>query len=339
MNKVDIIPAKDFNDNLWRQFYELTGEITHRHYPDEYNAERTFKEFCKRKSEYAKNDNSYNEYLVLVNDKALACLNSSIHNNELSFGFDMLSDNTDKVMLNAVFTKFNLIMTELNFSEALYYTYRQSICTLLKNSGAQVDEEYLISRLDRINMDKEFYYNIVKNSDLNQRESQYYAGFPNNILNQYVELHNQSFNEIAVLNPFRVIAKEVDVNYINNVLELQKQNGVMNPVYILFDSNGEIAGLTSIFMNSAKLNSLSHIGTLTAVSKKYRGKGIAKYLKAKLYLKLLEENKDFKFITTDTMPWNKAMHHINYEFGFKPYMSGCQFKITKQFLENYLNQN
>lgn len=338
-DKIKIISSKDFDEQLWRQFYELTGEITQRHYSDEYDSNRTFENFRKKRNEYAENDNSYNEYLVLVNDKAEAWLNNSIHNNELSIGFDMLNDNTDEVILNAVFKKFYEIMAELNFTEALHYTYRQPICIALKNAGAIIDEEYLISRLDRNDMNKKFYNNIVAGNDLNHWKSEYYSTFPQNVLNQYVQLHNEAFNDMVMLNPFNVAVKEVNFNYIKSVMETQKQNGVTNPMYILFDGSGEIAGLSSIFMNSAKLNSLSHIGTLTAVIKKHRGKGIAKYLKAKLYLKLLEENNDFKFITTDTMPWNKAMYHINNEFGFKMYMSGCQFKITKQFLENYLNQN
>jgi hypothetical protein len=73
------------------------------------------------------------------------------------------------------------------------------------------------------------------------------------------------------------------------------------------------------------------------VPAKHRGKGIARYLKAKLYLKLLEENKDFKYITTDTMPWNKYMYKINSEFGFKPFRKGCSFRISRDFIKNYIN--
>lgn len=108
-------------------------------------------------------------------------------------------------------------------------------------------------------------------------------------------------------------------------------------VFILFDIEENIAGLCWIFTNSKYKNTISHNIGLTAVEPKYRGKGIAKFLKAKLYLKLLKENKDFKYITTDTMPWNKYMYRINKEFGFKPFKKGASFKLTEEFIENYLN--
>jgi hypothetical protein len=54
-------------------------------------------------------------------------------------------------------------------------------------------------------------------------------------------------------------------------------------------------------------------------------------------LKMLKENKDFKYVTTDTSPWNKYMFRINEEFGFKKHRTGCSFKLTKELLNNYLN--
>jgi GNAT superfamily N-acetyltransferase len=137
-------------------------------------------------------------------------------------------------------------------------------------------------------------------------------------------------------NPYPAKAPDVTVEYVKAVMEMHKKNGTVNSMYILFNESAEIAGLCSVCIDSFRSETLRHVGTLTAVAAKYRGKGIARYLKAKLYLKLLEENKDFKYITTDTMPWNKYMYKINNEFGFKPYIKGCSFKITKEFLENYL---
>ncbi len=72
------------------------------------------------------------------------------------------------------------------------------------------------------------------------------------------------------------------------------------------------------------------------MARAHRGKGFAGYLKAKMYLKLLEENSDFTNIETDTMSWNTYMYRINEEFGFKPLKYGCEFKLTKDFVESYL---
>jgi len=78
-------------------------------------------------------------------------------------------------------------------------------------------------------------------------------------------------------------------------------------------------------------------GGLTTVGRNYRGKNLAKYLKAKMYLKMLEEYPDFEFIRTDTYPWNRHMYRINEEMGFKPYEKYTEMKFKKSQIEQYLN--
>lgn len=337
MSRIEIISTTDFDDMLWRKFFELSMEISRKHYPDTYNKNRTFEEFRKKRIDNAANEEGYGEYVVFTDDITVGWINTSVWNKELSFGFDIVNDEMREDLLKAVLIKFAEIMNEKNFNNALYYTYREAIFTTLKKAGAAVDEEYLISRLERNNMDSKFYEAIIKENNLNNWKLEYYSEIPNNLIEQYVLLHNESFQEMSAINPYPAMVHAVYAEYINVVREAHKKNGIENAMYILFDDNGGIAGLCSILIDKSNMESLSHIGTLTAVTAKHRGKGIAKYLKAKLYLKLLSENKDFKYITTDTMPWNKYMYSINTEFGFTPYMNGCQFKITKEFINNYNN--
>ncbi len=81
---------------------------------------------------------------------------------------------------------------------------------------------------------------------------------------------------------------------------------------------------------------IDHRGGLTAVGRNYRGEGIAKFLKANMYLKMLELYTDFEYIITDTYPWNKYMYKINEDMGFRPHKKICKFRFSKEFFEELL---
>jgi len=107
-------------------------------------------------------------------------------------------------------------------------------------------------------------------------------------------------------------------------------------MYMLFDGDN-IAAFSSLYIREENKNIIDHGGGLTTVSRNYRGQNLARFLKAKLYLKMLDEFPHFDYIKTDTYPWNKYMYRINEEMGFKPFKEYSEFKISKATLENSIN--
>jgi hypothetical protein len=337
IDKIENFPTKTFDMDGWQKFFDLSKEISHKHYPGEPQKDRTVEEFRRQRLDNAIKDVSYSEYVVFLKGKAIAWIDESVWNKQQYFGFDTVYNEIDAAMLKAVLVKFDEIMNKKNFSDSLYYTYRETIFIALKKAGAAVEEEYVISRIERKDMDSDFYKGIVSDNPLEKWMLEYYAELPENLLEPYARCHNECLHDMFAINPYPAKLPDVTTEYIKTVMETHKKNGTTNPMYILFDDAGEIAGLCSICIDSFKKETLRHVGSLTVVPAKYRGKGIAKYLKAKLYLKLLEENKEFKYITTDTMEWNKYMYKINNEFGFKPYRTGFSFRISRDFIKKYLN--
>jgi hypothetical protein len=333
---IEIVSAKINDDDLWLKYFNLSREISRRHYPERYKPEDTVENFTKRRQDKAASDPTYEQYVILDNGNASAWLDISIWNNEFCIGFDTLYDEIPEYLLKEILTKAAQLINTKGFAEASYYTYRETIFAALKKAGAAVDEEYLISHLKRKDMDEGFYREIVQENPLEKWKLEYYTEIPVNILEQYVNFQSKCLVDMFLISPYPAKVHDINVEYVKTVMETHIKNGTLNPVYILFGS-GEIAGLCSILIDPFRIESVSHIGTLTATAANHRGKGIARYLKAKMYLKLLEENMEFRYITSDTMPWNKYMYKINDEFGFKPYLNGCAFKITKEFLKNYLN--
>jgi GNAT superfamily N-acetyltransferase len=187
-------------------------------------------------------------------------------------------------------------------------------------------------------MDVSYYKSIAANSDLSGWKLMYCNEIPESIMENFIESANKCFSDLVSLNPFDVYNFSFTVKQWKETTEAMEKNGTTYGFNILFDRVDKIAGMCWILFDESVPKTLRHIGGFTAVIPKYRGLGIGKFLKAALYLRLLQENEVFKDIITDTMPWNTYMCRINEELGFKPFKKGCRFKFTNDFLNNYLNK-
>jgi GNAT superfamily N-acetyltransferase len=244
------------------------------------------------------------------------------------------SDEVPEEILNAVLSKLKESMQKYSCPEAMNFVFREQIVNTFRNIDAAVNEDILLSRLEREEMDKSFYEQITNNEELKRWKLEFYDEIPDKLLPQFIEFTRLINDDIASRNPY---SPKMYLYTIESWKKNLENFGNSNTFCFMFDSEGNIAGLSWVLSYPEYKSTLQHNGGLTAVEPKYRQKGIAKFLKAKLYLKLLKENKDFKYITTDSMPWNKFMYRINEEFGFKPYRKGTSFKLTEDFLKNYLN--
>lgn len=333
---IEFISTKINDENLWLKFFNLSQEISCRYYAGSYKPGNSLEKFKKQRQDSAANDPTYDEYIIFENGNAAGWFDLSLWENELYFGFDVLYNEIPGNLLKEILYKLKELMDSKGFTESLYYTYREAIITSLKKTNVRVYEEFDISRLERVNMDETFYKSIVEDNALNKWRLEYYNDIPDSIIEHYTQRLNEYFSDMASINPYGIKVPVYTAESLKKIIKSLNSNGTEMGVYILFDDNGKIAGICWLCFDLYRTETLRHNGGMTAVTPEYRGKGIARFLKAKMYLKMLEENNDFRYITTDTMPWNKYMFKINEEFGFKPYRKGCSFKITKEFLENYL---
>lgn len=80
------------------------------------------------------------------------------------------------------------------------------------------------------------------------------------------------------------------------------------------DESGEFAGYTNVFF-APWTPGIAHQGG-TAVDPRHRNKGLGRWLKAAMALKLLDERPDIAFVDTDNAESNDAMLAINVAMGF-----------------------
>ncbi len=335
---IKVIPRENFDDILWDKYFRLSRDIIKKHYPEGYDPHHKFLEFKEFIMNLSKNDESFNDFLILNCGTASAWFDSSVWEDVHYAGFDYLSDDVNENVLNAAFEKLYEINTDLKCSHTELVTYREKLINYLKSIDTPVIEDIHLSRLIRENMDASLYKEIIENSDLKRWNTKCLNEIPGEIITEFVKSINKCFEDRDSLNKdyhhYPPLTSEEWYKDKQNLKSL----GTNLEFLILFDDNNKIAGFCWVCIDSYRKNTVRHNGGFTAVNPGYRGKGIAKYLKAKMYLKLLEENKDFKYVTTDTMPWNKYMYKINEEFGFKTYKRGCSFKLNTDFFRSYLNK-
>ena len=100
------------------------------------------------------------------------------------------------------------------------------------------------------------------------------------------------------------------------------------------EKDGAISGLTELFRHQA----IEHKGmqNLTGVQEKYRGRGLGKWLKAELLLRMKEKFPEWVYVATGNDETNAPMLSINERMGFKQFKLFKSYKFSvKEMIETY----
>lgn len=333
------ISITELTDAQWQKYFELNQNLNRKYAPDFYQADCLVEEFKKDKLKFHNESHPFNHagYVIFNDDitKAVAWFDYTNFGKTLGLNFDVESDVIDteifRIILPVVYEA--MLKGDKDIAAHCWYFNERRI-NALKKLGAEIYDKHIMSRLYRKDMDINFYKKIIEKTKFGSEFSvKYFDKHPIDLIPGFVDMINDMNKDIMQLNPHNIEILEQtedDIKrYIKNFSEFRMH------MLMIFDGNGEIAAMSELYENVYGGKKLWH--GMTAVVKKYRGREFGKFLKVSLYVKALEENIDFDFIQTDTMPWNKYMYRINEELGFKKYKEGFEFKLTKEFLENYLN--
>jgi GNAT superfamily N-acetyltransferase len=326
------------DDNGWGKYYSLNEKIDGAQHIDIAHSSVKIGEFKKNRLSDLElnNDRAQNEYVIFNDDTAIGWLAYRLDRRGSSFTFNTIYAPVPvdfmRLILKTVYDFINQKGEEASF----YWSFDENCISALKNINAPVFEEMMITHISRNEMDAKFYNNIIDQTNTDGYKLMFFNTVPEELLDKYVQLRNEISEDMAELKPVKHLNKRWTKNDIIRMAETDKLEEAQMWMYMLLDKNDDIAAFCSLYIDKDKPEVIRQSGGLTAVARRHRGKGFAAYLKAKMYLKLLEENNDFKFVETDTMPWNTYMYRINERFGFKPHTYGSEFRIHKDFLENYL---
>jgi GNAT superfamily N-acetyltransferase len=162
---------------------------------------------------------------------------------------------------------------------------------------------------------------------------EFFYSIPEEIIEPYSKIYTETLNQ----QPFG----DLDINDIvftpESLREVEKRNkelGRTHLTYITVEPNGEISGLTEMLYIPERENMIVQL--LTGVRQEHRGRGLGKWLKAVMMLRIKEEFPQVSIITTDNATTNAPMLSINNRLGFKVHKESITGQLKTEDLGKYL---
>lgn len=192
--------------------------------------------------------------------------------------------------------------------------------------------------LDEVNCD--MINQWVKECESNNPEIKLegFSKYPDKVIQEMAELETILERDMPYLDED---SKWQEV-YTTETLRQQESNNekmkIISYKLIIKEKDGTISGMTEIRYSLTDRPERINQG-LTGVLKQYRGKGLGKYLKAKMLLYIKENLPQAKFISTGNADHNVPMMTINSKLGFKPHRHEVSYKFLLEDLTKILNKS
>lgn len=100
------------------------------------------------------------------------------------------------------------------------------------------------------------------------------------------------------------------------------------------EANGDISGMTEMFYFPDRRHLINQ--GLTGVGEAYRGRGLGKWLKAAMLLRVRDDFPQVSVVSTGNATTNEAMLSINRRLGFKEHKESENFQIAVDDVKAYL---
>ena len=156
---------------------------------------------------------------------------------------------------------------------------------------------------------------------------------PEKDINDYCQLFTETINQVPKGELEWEFKETPDTRRIR-----ENRNKILNRTWttlITRETDGTISGLTETFYQPDQATLLFQ--GLTSVRKKYRGRGLGKWLKAEMLEYTKKAFPEVKFVVTDFAVTNAPMIAINKRLGFKKLKFWSEYKFQVDQLSRSLN--
>jgi GNAT superfamily N-acetyltransferase len=161
----------------------------------------------------------------------------------------------------------------------------------------------------------------------------FFYSIPEEIIEPYSKVYTETLNQQPL--------GDLDISDIiftpESLRESEKRRselGRTHLTYITVEPNGEISGLTEMLYIPERENMIVQL--LTGVKQEHRGRGLGKWLKAAMMLRIKEEFPKVEIIITDNATTNAPMLSINNRLGFKVHKESITGQMKTEDLGKYL---
>jgi len=205
----------------------------------------------------------------------------------------------------------------------------------LKAIGAQVALSGVENRLKLKDIDWEMVEKWAKEGPERSPSStlHFVESIPDEVIERYCEVFTETLNQ-QPLGDLEINDLIYTPELIRDRTARWKELGRTHMTFYTQEADGDISGLTEMIYVPEKETFISQL--LTGVQKKYRGRGLGKWLKAAMLLKTREKFPEVEVVVTDNATTNDPMLSINDRLGFKPYKESITAQLSIDALEEYL---
>lgn len=162
-----------------------------------------------------------------------------------------------------------------------------------------------------------------------------YSSIPEDIIEQFSRVFTEIYNQ-QPWGELDDIAFRFTPEYFRHRVKAFEETGVIWIVFLTMEEDGKISGLTEMIKGVVFKSLITQ--ELTGVKQEYRGRGLGKWLKAAMLLKIKEEFPEVTTVRTENATTNAPMLSINERLGFKFFRESIEAQITLEKLNQYLEK-
>lgn len=195
----------NFTDEQWQKYSGMMQEIRRKFYPASYNPDSTAKETKDTWYIYyeAYKTKLFQQHAILNNDVPKGWVGLILDNRSASFNFEAAYDIVPVEILKVILSKVYEYMNENKLDDIYHWTFEVRKIAALKGINAPVLEEMVNTRINRNEMNAEFYNNIISSCDISGYRLMFYEELPEELLDNYTELMNDILEDYWALHPFK----------------------------------------------------------------------------------------------------------------------------------------
>ncbi|MCB9233095.1 MAG: GNAT family N-acetyltransferase [Bacteroidia bacterium] len=339
MYAVKPVIADEMTPKDWGLFFELSRVIhSERRRKSKFITEE---EFRQRKTSLLKNLN-FSIFLLEENGRLAGWMGylSQIDSSNHSFGILFLSllaaENPDQENRRIIARVIAGEMEKMKHDQFLFSSSESKMVELVREFGGVKINQKNIYCLNVANLNPEQMKTWADNPAAEHLGLKFelYEYLPEYLYPEFSQLLTDLTGDIPrenrTINPLQT-PEEYQKSAIQN-----RESGHFMMHFLLFDQENNLVGMTNVTVpNRPKAVMLQW---MTGLKEEYRGKGLARWLKAKMLASLLEKFPDSEIILTDCYAANAPMIKINLEMGFTLETEEHEYLTTAGQLHNFLQK-
>lgn len=338
MLKLLYIDNPRFTDELWQRYYELLEEL-HKRYNTRFT-QTSWLQTKERMLSYAKAEKAYRRFVVSDGDRMVGWASLRVSNPGTSkqaayFDFDAAFDQIPAEFAHAVAPDIVRLLEKHNCSTAHFMSTSQRTSELARMWGSRElnrIDRYRLYRADANLSMMNQWLDTVPRANPNLR-LEFFDSVPDEYLASHTSLFVQFVRDMPTEReqetPFHM-----DNDEAKRQAEWRRQNNIYLYTYALFDQNGAMVAHTNASINGSDPRDAYQ--AMTGVERKYRGRGLSKWLKAVLFMKVGEDFPENETMTTDMRAVNEPIQKVNAQMGYVLESQGNEYEIGLKGLRRFL---